>query len=101
MNSNITLLLLLSIIILTKSRNIVYNLPLWSFNDTDNVPVKSSLPKYPSIQWKNISTSHSNEDIYAYSNYFYGISNGLVIETGIGQSSSSSLLLSSLSSLSP
>ena len=82
-------------IISIHSRNIVYNLTQWIFNTTefDSITTKTKAsPRYPEQQWKNISTSHSKEDIFAYQNYFYGLSNGLVIETGIGQFSSTYFL---------
>lgn len=79
-------------IISVHSRNVVYNLPQWIFNSTEIENKTKAAPRYPEQQWKNISTSHSKEDIFAYQNFFYGISNGLVVETGIGQFSSTLFL---------
>lgn len=87
----INLIVLLLSIIITQGRNVIYNLPLWVF-ETNSSSSTKTIPKYPIEQWKNISTSHNSEDIFAFQNYFYGLSNGIVIETGIGQFSSTLFL---------
>ena len=71
----------------TYTKNVAYNLPIWVFNETLIVKRNES-PKVPMEKWKNHTTSHNSEDLFAYRNYFYGVSNGLVLETGIGQFSS-------------
>jgi hypothetical protein len=43
----------------------------------------------PISSWKNNSQAQFGEDIYAYENYFYGLHNGLVLETGCGDFSAS------------
>lgn len=84
----IVIILLLSLLNHCSGRNVAYNVPQWVFNETLTVKGLGQKPKIPIEKWANYSTSHNQEDTFAYRNYFYGISNGLVLETGIGQFSS-------------
>ena len=69
---------------LVDARGVSVQLPLWALNETIQTLHPNSHIRMPQ-NLKNYSRSQNYEDVEAYETYFYGMSHGIILETGGGE----------------
>eukprot|EP01041_Mallomonas_annulata_P012467 gene12467-26219_t len=88
--------LIFSLLLLVESvysRGVSVHLPFWALNGTTPALKKdTNFNKQLPSNWRNFSKSQHHEDVEAYESFFYGMTNGLVLETGGGEFSATLFL---------